>query len=180
MAQVLTHQLGGTSSQQRSSPPHDQLAHSLQPDLPKRGQMSASADTPAATRTKPPKPARTLHDQGRTGEGRDHRGHHPIVDRPWGRRRPHLRPGQGAGLTAVASPARHTAHSAFVLHPRGDRARTRGQWTMPWGSMTNFFAAPLSKSAYPCGASSRLITVAFTALAICALPDRIMFITCRL
>ena len=34
------------------------------------------------------------------------------------------------------------------------------------GSMTNFLAAPLSKSLYPCGASSSEITVTFTALAI--------------
>src|ERR1035438_6141823 len=39
--------------------------------------------------------------------------------------------------------------------------------TCPWGSITNLRAAPLSKSAYPFGASSRDMTVAATALAIC-------------
>ena len=37
---------------------------------------------------------------------------------------------------------------------------------MPCGSMTYFFAAPESKSAYPAGASSSEMTVAFTAFAI--------------
>jgi hypothetical protein len=35
-----------------------------------------------------------------------------------------------------------------------------------WGSITNFFAVPLSKSTYPFGASSSLMTVTLTAFAI--------------
>ncbi len=44
----------------------------------------------------------------------------------------------------------------------------RGQATffvVPCGSITNFFAAPLSKSLYPCGASPSEIMVALQALA---------------
>ena len=48
-----------------------------------------------------------------------------------------------------------------------------------WGSSTNFFAAPLSKSLYPCGASSRVMTVALTAFAICTLSWRIACINLR-
>ena len=38
--------------------------------------------------------------------------------------------------------------------------------SIPWGSSTNFLAAPQSKSLYPLGASSRAITVTLTASAI--------------
>ena len=38
--------------------------------------------------------------------------------------------------------------------------------SIPCGSMTNFFAAPLSKSLYPVGASSKEMTVTLTAFAI--------------
>src|SRR5690606_2005022 len=43
----------------------------------------------------------------------------------------------------------------------------------PWASMTYFFAAPLSNSSYPRGASSRLMTSALTALAMWILSLRI-------
>ena len=52
-------------------------------------------------------------------------------------------------------------------------------FSIPCGSSTYFFAAPLSKSLYPCGASSSEITVAFTAFAICTLSCKIACISCR-
>ena len=48
------------------------------------------------------------------------------------------------------------------------------------GSITNFFAAPWSKSLYPPGASSSEMVCTFTALATSALPCRIACISCRL
>ncbi len=48
---------------------------------------------------------------------------------------------------------------------------------VPCGSMTNFLATPLSKSAYPCGASSSDMTVAFTTFAISAFPFKMAFIS---
>jgi hypothetical protein len=57
------------------------------------------------------------------------------------------------------------------------RAQAVGQVLIrPCGLKTNFLAAPLSKSSYPSFASSSEITVALTALAICALSLRIICI----
>ena len=47
---------------------------------------------------------------------------------------------------------------------------------IPCGSITYFFEAPLSKSAYPLGASSKLITYTLTALAILILSYNIAYI----
>src|SRR5579864_7623356 len=52
--------------------------------------------------------------------------------------------------------------------------------TIPCGSSTNFFAAPLSKSRYPRGASSNGKTSTFTAFAIFTLSCRMAIISCRL
>ena len=79
---------------------------------------------------------------------------------------------------------------SVIVRPRspdGERGRTSsavgsavGQWAIiPCGSMTNFFATPESNWAYPCGASSREMTVALTAFAICTLSRRIAFISFR-
>lgn len=50
----------------------------------------------------------------------------------------------------------------------------------PWGSRTNFLATPLSKSAYPCAASLRGRTVAFTIFAIGRRSCKIACISWRL
>src|SRR6266852_9761330 len=59
-------------------------------------------------------------------------------------------------------------------------APARRDLTIPCGSSTNFFAAPLSKSRYPRGASSNRNTSTLTAFAISTLSCRMAIISCRL
>src|SRR5450755_1249376 len=59
-------------------------------------------------------------------------------------------------------------------------ALVRRDLTIPCGSSTNFFAAPLSKSRYPRGASSNDNTSTFTAFATFTLSCRIAIISFRL
>ena len=63
----------------------------------------------------------------------------------------------------------------WLLSTRSQAAAAR----LLCGSRMNFFAAPLSKSLYPVGASSSVMTVAFTALAICTLSCRMAIISPR-
>lgn len=62
-----------------------------------------------------------------------------------------------------------------VVAPTGSQAEI-----IPWGSMTNFWATPLSKALYPAGASSSEIGFALTAFAMWTLSERIAFIKSRL
>ena len=82
----------------------------------------------------------------------------------------------GHGFEIVAQPAAARAHTGAPPTVREPLCTTQRDATMPCGSMTNFLAAPLSKSAYPWGASSRGMTVALTAFAICTLSCRMAFI----
>src|SRR5438477_30825 len=56
------------------------------------------------------------------------------------------------------------SHNGANLH-----AQAAAPFTMPCGSITNFLAAPLSKSLYPWGALFSEMVVTLTALAICTL-----------
>ena len=89
-------------------------------------------------------------------------------------RRTRVRPGRRClrlrGFREVLDPL-ETKRASLVCLRDPDRALRPGHaaGTTPCGSSTNFLAAPRSKSSYAFGASSRLITVAFTASAIATL-----------
>jgi hypothetical protein len=72
-----------------------------------------------------------------------------------------------------------TGNSNHVVET-GDLDYAAARRASPCGSMTNFLAAPLSKSLYPCGASSRVMMVALTARAGCTLSCRIAIMSWRL
>src|SRR5580704_17413478 len=75
----------------------------------------------------------------------------------------------------------HAFRGAGIQTPAvASSAPARRDLTIPCGSSTNFFAAPLSKSWYPRGASSNGNTVTFTAFATFTLSCRMAIISCRL
>jgi hypothetical protein len=77
--------------------------------------------------------------------------------------------------TARRGCLRHHAAGAPRAEPGARVRHWRCQLLIsPCGFSTNFLAAPWSKSLYPRGASSREMTVAFTAFAICARSFRII------
>ena len=63
---------------------------------------------------------------------------------------------------------------------RGEMGQTSRYAGIKWcGLITNFLATPLSNSAYPLGASSRLIISTFTAFAICTLSYKMACMSWR-
>lgn len=80
-----------------------------------------------------------------------------------------------ATRACVGQPVRRRGYEAEDRGPdrqvRATLAEGRGvarhfRASAPCGSITNFLAKPLSKSLYPLGASSKVMTVTLTALAI--------------
>ena len=101
-----------------------------------------------------------------------------IGDRGTTGRRMSVSPGSAAGTEPPVRP-RSRRNERFSTQLSGS---CQAALTLPvelCGSSTNLRATPESKSAYPCGASSRPMTVAFTASPMCTLSARMAFIRPR-
>ena len=146
----------------------------------------ATARKRAWPRSGPPRPTRSQPTRRSAVGPKSRRG---CSRASWSARRGGRAPGRTPAAPGRARPLpfarRGQEPAAPGLQPfsrppcPGRAARVLRYLIDAWGSSTNFFAAPLSKSLYPCGASSRVMTVALTAFAICTLSWRMACINLR-